>query len=228
MEEAANTKYKVSYVWNDGTFSDGNVFEPVIITANGTLAYTNKLAAVQVVLKKVGVNNTDLAATETDLSGATFTFYTAETGGLVAKDAAGAELSGKTSDSSGVFFSGKLLPGKYYLEETETPAGYNTPLGRFELEVISAESEPTIKASWFTGNQSHVVGSVSSSSNESGDIMYTVSVRNITGVVIPSTGSSGTLTLSVIGTSLTLLAAAGYVLANLPRRKEDGASRERE
>ena len=213
VEESANPKYIASYVWNSQDPVDGNIFgsTPVEITADGSLAYTNRLAAVQVVLKKVGVNNTDVTANETNLSGATFTIYTAETGGLVAKDADGNDLRGKTSDSTGVFFSGELLPGKYYLEETTIPAGYNAPLGRFELEIISADSDPTIKASWITGDPSHSAGSVSSSTDdETGKTTYVVTVRNITGVSLPSTGGPGTRLLTILGSILTI--GAGVLL----------------
>ena len=213
VEESANVKYEASYVWNNQDSVEGNTFgtTPEEITADGTLAYTNKLAAVQVVLKKVGVNNTDETAAETGLSGAKFTVYTTETGETVAQDADGEDLSGKTSDGDGIFFSGGLLPGKYYLEETVVPGGYNAPLGRFELEVISAESEPTIKASWITGDPAHSAGSVNSSTDdEMGETIYTVTVRNIAGFVLPSTGGPGTRLFTILGSILLL--GAGLLL----------------
>ena len=213
VEESPDTRYKTSYVWNSQDPVEENTFGPEVITANGSLAYTNRFATVHIVLKKVGVNNTDTTAAEIDLAGATFTFYTAETGGSVAKDADDNELSGKTSDSAGVFFSGELLPGKYYLEETAVPAGYYAPLGRFELEVVSPESDPTIKASWITGDPNHSAGSVSSTTDdETGEITYTVTVRNITGVALPNTGGSGTRLTTVLGAALCLGALALLVL----------------
>ena len=215
VEESANAKYKASYVWNNQDSVDENIFgiTPVEITADGTLAYTNKLAAVQVVLKKVGVNNTDETATETELSGATFTIYTAVTGGSVAKDAEGADLSGKTSDGAGIFFSGGLLPGKYYLEETVVPAGYYDPLGRFELEILSTDSNPTIKASWIIGDPGNSAGSVSSfTDDETGVTSYTVSVRNVAGVTLPSTGGPGTNLIYLLGTMLAGIAGVVLVI----------------
>ena len=209
VEESASAKYKASYVWNDRDPVEDNIFgiTPVEITADGTLAYTNRLAAVQVVLKKVGVNNTDETATETELSGATFTIYTAVTGGSVAKDADGAELSGKTTDDAGIFFSGGLLPGKYYLEETVVPDGYYDPLGRFELEILSTDSDPTIKASWITGDPDNSAGSVSSyTDDETGVTTYTVTVRNVAGVTLPSTGGPGTHLFTILGSLLLVMA----------------------
>ena len=216
VEELANAKYKASYVWNSNASVDGNVFggdTPVEITADGTLAFTNKLAAVRVILKKVGVNNTDPNATEALLSGAAFTAYTSEEGHSIATDANSTSLSAMTSGSNGVFFSGELLPGKYYLEETAIPAGYNAPLGRFELEVISTEEAPTIKASWITGDPNHSAGSVNSSVDaETGETVYTVTVRNIAGVSLPSTGGPGTNLIYLLGAILTALAGAGLVM----------------
>ena len=225
VEESANTRYKASYVWNNQDSVDGNTFgtTPVEITANGALAYTNKLASVQVVLKKVGVNNTDVTAAETDLSGATFAFYTAETGGSIAKDADGVDLIGKTTDSTGVFFNGELLPGKYYLEETTVPAGYYAPLGRFELEVISAENNPTIKASWITGDPNHSAGSVSSSTDgETGETIYTVTVRNVAGYELPHTGGSGTTLIYLLGILLSGLAVVSLLMKQRRRYRMKG------
>ena len=209
VEESVNPKYIASYVWNSQSPAEGNIFgsTPVEITANGSLAYTNKLAAVQVVLKKVGVNNIDTTATETDLPGATFTIYTTETGNTVAKDADGNALKEITSDNDGVFFSGELLPGKYYLKETTVPAGYNAPMGRFELEVIAADIAPSIKTTWITGDSSLNAGSVSSSTDaETGISTYVVTVRNITGVALPSTGGPGTRLFTIFGSILAICA----------------------
>ena len=215
VEESANAKYKASYVWNNEDSVDDNIFgiTPVEITKDGNLDYTNKLAAVQVVLKKVGVNNTDETETETVLSGAVFTIYTAVTGGSVAKDADGTDLSGKSSDGAGIFFSGGLLPGKYYLEETVVPPGYYPPLGRFELEILSTESNPNIKASWITGDPDHGAGSVSSFTDDvTGVTTYIISVRNVTGITLPYTGGVGTNLIYLFGIVLIVLAGAGLLL----------------
>ncbi len=222
VEETENVRYRASYVWNDQNPVDGNVFgvTPVKIEADGTLAYTNKLAAAQIVLKKVGVNNMSETATETELSGATFTIYTALTGGSVAKDADGAELREMTSDDTGIFFSGGLLPGKYYLEETAAPAGYHMPMGRFELEVISSVSEPTIIPTWVTGDPDQSAGSVTSSTDDkTGITIYTVSVRNVAGVALPATGGPGTNLIYLLGVILIALAGVGFVLKG--RRREE-------
>ena len=99
------------------------------------------------------------------------------------------------------------------MEETEVPAGYYTPLGRFELEIISTESDPTIKASWITGDPGHNAGSVSASTDdETGVITYTVSVRNVAGVMLPSTGGPGTKLIYLLGIMLIGIAGAGLVM----------------
>ena len=83
-----------------------------------------------VVLKKLGFDNRDNRTW--DLSGAVFKIYED------AEKTKPVELGGKkefTSGEDGVFYSGKLGAGIYYLDETVVPDGYNGPSGMFILRV---------------------------------------------------------------------------------------------
>ena len=126
-------------------------------------------------------------------------------------------FSDRRSGNDGYLELGNLTYGKYLLFETKAPDGYNLLTDPIKIEIDNSNG---IQVTAWQGMQPADVSNT--------DGYWQIRVWNNPGVVIPSTGSPGTLTLSLIGTSLTLLAAAGYVLANLPRRKEDSASRERE
>lgn len=77
----------------------------------------------------------------------------------------------------GVNVSG-LKPGKYYLEETVTPPGYNTLTGRQEFIITSGQTSPK-----------------------------TVTVENNAGTELPSTGGRGTTVLYAVGAALVIGAA---------------------
>ena len=212
VEEAANSLYNASYSYNNEESVNSRVFDengvPVAITEDSTLAYTNNLVTVPVTLKKVGVNSADQDATETPLAGATFTFYDADTGGQIINDPDGHPLMNKTSDADGVFFVGNLKIGTYYLEETTVPAGYYAPLGRFKLEISSTNAAPTITSSWVSGSPDGSVGQVTGDAES----RYTITIRNVTGPALPSTGGSGTSLVYLFGAILVVLGVAGLAI----------------
>ena len=154
---------------------------------------------VPVTLKKVSVDNTDPGQTEEPLAGAGFTVFTSEEGSEIARDSGGVPLTDLSSGDDGVFYSGYMDPGTYYLEETEVPAGYYAPQGRIRLE-ISANNDPVITATWTTGEADQTQGTVTGNAASG----YTISIRNMTGVELPSTGGPGTIWIYLIGTILLL------------------------
>ena len=85
-------------------------------------------------------------------------------------------------------------------------------MGRFVLTVTSSETEPVIRASWISGNETGEQGTVTGDGNGG----YIVTVRNISGIALPHTGGPGTKLFT--GTGLFLLAAAG-LLQWIRRRK---------
>jgi LPXTG-motif cell wall-anchored protein len=100
----------------------------------------------------------------------------------------GEKVTSVTSDENGkaVFYG--LAYGKYFLVETESPPGYNTLLQAVELTVDQTSHQ-----------QEH-----------------TVTVKNESGVVLPSTGGMGTTLFTVGG--IFLMCAAGCLLCIKKRR----------
>ena len=186
----------------------------VIPDEGATVAFTNDRTVEQtVILKKIGYNNTDDSTW--DLAGATFRIYEDEE---KTKPVVLSEMTEFLSGEDGVIYAGKLEAGTYYLDETSVPAGYNAPAGMLILNVgddsISLNSTAAIGSpdlnSWITSEEAP----------ETGEVIYTVSIRNTTGVSLPSTGGPGTNLIYLIGLMLTGIAGAGLVMR---KRRRDAA-----
>ena len=93
-----------------------------------------------------------------------------------------------------------LSAGKYVLEETQAPHGYNKLISPIII-TVSQNSNGTKKI---------VVGN----SNKPTNI---VKVLNNSGAILPSTGGMGTTLIYLIGGALVL--GSGFVLANKKRAK---------
>ena len=163
-----------------------------------------------IILKKVGVNNTDPSGTQKPLGGAVFTVYTAKGDDLDQKDqiakAGDVELSGLTSDkTTGVFFEGKLPVGTYLIEETDTPPGYES-LGGLIKVTVPADGDIVI-SKLAVGNQTNV-GSVTKTE---GKDEWTITIINTVGIELPSAGGPGTTWIYLLGSILLL--GCGTLLA---------------
>ena len=180
---------------------------------------------VDVTLRNTGYNNQDdytsIDDNEVPLSGGKFDVYTDENGNTPATDANGAELTGLTAGNGedgtelGVFYSGKLLPGEYFIEQTAVSAGYHYPAGRYRL-TIDEEGIPTITASWVSGDPESV-GKVSGNADDG----FMVTVRNITGFEMPHTGGMGTGIIYLAGSVLVLAAVIGLLYVKMFRTQPD-------
>ncbi|MBR0404840.1 MAG: LPXTG cell wall anchor domain-containing protein [Eggerthellaceae bacterium] len=111
-----------------------------------------------------------------------------------------------------------LSNGTYYLVETDVPQGYNPLTYQVELTVtdqngatgvISAGTKPTGQA---TINDETATDK----------LVYTFTIHNTTGTVIPNTGGTGTLPYTLSGIALVVVAACMYGFGS--RRKRERGS----
>ena len=139
VEEVQDSRYKASYVWNSEPSVDSLVFgsEPVSITADSTLAYTNTPSSQKLRIHKIGDDATSgLAGAKFNLTAAAgtdgFDNLTSLDGTSVPADLG--YLPGNDSADTTLF----LLPvGTYTLSETDAPDYYNGLSGDVTLTVTS-------------------------------------------------------------------------------------------
>lgn len=110
----------------------------------------------------------------------------------------------------GVIYRGELAGGKYYLLETSAPDGYH----RLEEPIVIAVGKDGVSAS-YCGNTDDTV---TVTDNATQPKIYTVTVKNIPGTVLPNTGGTGTGWYTLGG--ILLMAAALRCYINKRRRKE--------
>ena len=161
------------------------------------------------------------AGTTSPLEGAAFTIQkileTSQTAFVVTEGEAVASVPEITGSDGKVSFKG-ISAGCYKVKETVTPDGYiQTGEGTFYVKVDSSglhllEKVITDGKLSYREATTAKVGDVTISTME-GTVTFTV--ENTPGAKLPATGSSGTTLFYVVGSLLTLLAAA-----LLLRRKE--------
>ena len=154
--------------------------------------YTNRAKTQHVIIQKTSQDGS------TPLSGAVFSLYTESGYTADPKQAAKDNL---TSDTDGKIDLGALAYGKYYLVEITAPAGYIQ---------LSKPVEITVTASGVTYKQSGNSQSASSNGVAFDDKtkVYTLTVTNNAGVVLPNTGGPGTRLFTILGSILILGAGA--------------------
>lgn len=101
------------------------------------------------------------------------------------------------SDSTGLFNIVGIDSGDFFLRETEAPAGYNKITYDIEVDLMITGD--------YTSSTTDIALTVKGANSE--DI---VEVQNSTGVVLPSTGGTGTIAFIAIGS--TLVIAMGVLL----------------
>ena len=175
------------------------------VSGDDTITFLNRPRGASVILRKIGYDNRD--ESYWNLQGATFKIYSDPdkiVSSLVTLD----ERNEFTSDENGLLYEGMIPAGTYYLDETNVPAGYNSPAGMYVLTVnngvVTLNSTVTIGTPdlnhWITDETDAVTGKTT----------YTVSIRNTTGVELPSTGGPGTGLFKYLGSIL--IAGAGLLL----------------
>ena len=154
---------------------------------------------------KVIVNKTD--AEGKALAGAGFTLYKKNAEGVYA--AIGEEL--KAAEMTTFEWTG-LDAGDYKLEETTTPAGYNT-IDAIEFTITATHEiesdDPELKT--LTGDVAGVIVVEGEEAEETFNVApeagtLTTDVVNTTGATLPSTGGMGTTVIYIAGGALVLAA----------------------
>ena len=159
------------------------------------------------------------------LAGATFTLTTSETDStngidLINDDAAegttglvyhvkghdetGTSTKVVTTDATGKITIKGLKEGTYYLHETAAPTGFNKLTHPIKIEITADTSD----LSQFT----YKVNGIDNTKNDT-----TIKVENVKGVMLPETGSIGTIGLTALGVAVVLLG----VFAPRKKKKEN-------
>lgn len=167
VEESQDSRYEASYIWGNEPSVESRVFgnEPVSITANGTLAYTNKPSSKKLRIHKIGDDAPDgLAGATFDLTAMGVDGFSNMTG-IISMDEPSENLGylpGNDSTDPTLF----VLPiGSYTLEETAVPQDY---LGLDGSVSITVDTEGIVIA-----DKDNVT-----LSNPDGDGVYTLTVLN--------------------------------------------------
>lgn len=161
---------------------------------------------------------------EVKLPGATFTLTTNETDstsgidliqdaavgttGLVyhvkGHDETGTSTKVVTTDATGVITIKGLKEGTYYLHETAAPTGFNKLTRPIKIQITAG-----------TGDLRQFTYNVNGKDNTPNDT--TIKVENVKGVMLPETGSIGTIGLTALGVAVVLLG----VFAPRKKKKEN-------
>lgn len=171
VEEMPNSRYEASYVWNSESAVDSLVFgiEPVSITADSTLAYTNTPSSQKLRIHKIGDDTEDgLAGAKFDLTAIGVDGFANMTG-LISMDGTTAPtnlgyLPGNDDTDTTLFH---LPVGTYTLSESEAPDYYDGLSGNVTL-VVTADG---ITMSKGADNDAVVL-------SDPADGVYTLSVIN--------------------------------------------------
>ena len=171
-----------------------------------TVNFFNDKTVEQIIaLRKVGYDN--ISSRTWDLKGAVFRIYNdPEKKNIV-------ELDEKTefeSGEDGEIYIGRLGAGTYYIDEVIVPEGYIALPGMLVLQVT--EEGVTLSSTEAIGTPD-LNDWIEASEDE-----YTVSIRNTTGAVLPSTGGAGTVWFYLAGVLLMIAAGAGMILRQTLRK----------
>lgn len=174
-----------------------------------TLAVPNVKKRVEITLQKVGYDNTQSPPTDYPVSGAVFNIYESDGTTLLTLD--GVVQQNLTDSGDGVFFSGALPVGTYYVEEVSPPAGYTALPGRMLLTITA--SGATLQGTWTSGDPNHSVGTTTGSVAAG----YVMTVRNSAGYELPATGGSGVLPVYAAGA---VLCSLGVLVLRRRRKRK--------
>lgn len=198
-----NNGVEVTVTYN-ATLTDKVSFESAGNKNKATLTYNNKTLKDDETVYSYSFDLVKTKKDGTQLTGAEFKLYDAQTGGNVIKltkvegEANVYKVDPSETDTNDtIVVSGKttiqgLKSGTYYLEETKAPAGYNKLENRVEVKIENAN--------------------LTASQGENGQWTGGVVVENEAGIQLPTTGGMGTTMFYVLGTLLVLAAVVLLVV----------------
>ena len=161
----------------------------IVANRENNITFTNQKTGYTVNLVKVDANNE-----ETTLDDVTFELYSDDSHNTKVN------TDTITTANGGLAELGLLSPGTYYLVETATKPGYN---------LLTSHVVITVAANGVTYMQSEYSGGIPQNATYKNDV-YTITVRNSTGVTLPNTGGSGTLPYTLGGIAFILASALMY------------------
>ena len=124
----------------------------------------------------------------------------------VAESTESGTVTSVTTTSSGVININGLKEGTYYLFETAAPTGYNKLSAPITVNIAPGDSGTSVDYS----APQYTVGNSAASASD------VVPVENRAGSVLPSTGSFGTIALTVIGAGIVIF---GIVITSRKKKK---------
>ena len=170
------------------TYSEGQIEGDALKKRTDTVTNT---------MRKLTVNKTDL--NNNPLKNAVFTL----TGDDKVTPVTDYESITSSDVASGNLLNDIYLPnGIYYLKETNPPAGYLTL--EYMLKIIVDQNSISMQTDTEYAPKNYVDQSASD------NLLYTFNVENNPGVVLPSTGGSGTLPYTLGGIALIIASALMY------------------
>ena len=216
--DAAEIKNASIYDYASGTTITGDALGRIAWNKDAQVVFTNKLASVDVQLKKVREDGT------TTISGSVFDLYKYGNSWTSVQTAIepGKAASGTTSAVSNPVDLGELGIGRYRLTETKAPDGYIILAKHIYFQVYRDTKDGVVKAR-LTDEAGTALDSPANKQAidgpGTGDTpAYTITVKNTPGAVLPNTGGPGTLPYTLGG--LMLIIASAVMYGFRMRRKE--------
>jgi LPXTG-motif cell wall-anchored protein len=210
----AEAQYKLidNTDWSDyeveGKKITGTITEP---NNSYTVTYTNEWKTIDIQLKKVDEKEAALSGSSFDLTrldGTTWTNFN--------KDIKPGDTATQTSNPVDL---GKLGVGRYRLEETNAPDGYNIISKFTYFEVYIDKNDNDVMKARFTNEAGTAIDPPEGASIEASGTaeapVYTITIANTPGTPLPHTGGIGTMIFYVLGSIL----AIGFAVILISRKR---------
>ena len=198
------------YDYASGKTITGAALGRIAWDKDAKVVFTNKLASVDVQLKKVREDGT------TTISGSVFDLHKYGNSWTSVQTAIepGKAAAGTTSAVSNPVDLGELGIGRYRLTETKAPDGYIILAKHIYFQVYRDTKDGVVKAR-LTDEAGTAIGNPADTAAIDGPgtgaaPVYTVTIKNTPGAVLPNTGGPGTLPYTLGGLMLIIASALMY------------------